>query len=327
MNVGVLGDGAWGTALAMVLCQNGHDACLWGYDAAYLDAMAVTRQNAKFLPGVTLPQALRFTPDMRTLAAQSDYLISAIPTKFLRATLAPLAGRGLATPIISVTKGIEPGTMRRPTEIIREIVGDVTLGVLSGPSHAEEVARRRPTTVVVACPSDAVAQQVQASLMNETFRVYTSPDLLGVELGGALKNVLALAGGICVGLGLGDNALCALITRGLAEMTRFGSALGAQPKTFYGLSGIGDLVVTCISEHGRNRAVGIALGQGKKLDEILGGMQGVAEGVTAARGVQELAQKYGINMPITDEVVNILDGGADPRNAVANLMRRDPREE
>jgi len=266
---------------------------------------------------------------MVKLAQESDFLISAIPTKFLRLSLKPLAqAAGVKTPIVSVTKGIEPDTFLRPLEILRQVLGDdKTIAILSGPSHAEEVARKRPTTVVVACEDEAFAQTVQTAMINESFRVYTSPDPLGVELGGALKNVLALAGGICIGLGLGDNALAALMTRGLAEMTRFGAAMGAQARTFYGLSGIGDLIVTCISEHGRNRAVGIALGQGKSLADILSGMMGVAEGVTAARGVMGLAKQKNISMPITEEVVRILEGQASPAEAVGNLMQRDPREE
>ncbi len=329
MKIGVLGDGAWGTALAMVAVQNGHDVKVWGIDPAYLQAMIAERENKKFLPGVKLPESLGFESDMVKLARESEFLISAVPTKFLRKTLQPLAAAdGMNTPLVSVTKGIEPDTFLRPLEILRDVLGeDKTIAILSGPSHAEEVARKRPTTVVVACENEVFAQTVQTAMMNDCFRVYTSGDALGVELGGALKNVLALAGGICIGLGLGDNALAALMTRGLAEMTRFGSAMGAQARTFYGLSGIGDLIVTCISEHGRNRAVGIALGRGKSLDEILSGMMGVAEGVTAARGVMGLAKQKNITMPITEEVVRILEGHASPAEAVGNLMQRDPREE
>ncbi len=326
--VTVLGDGGWGTALALVLCGNGHEVTLWGHDPAYLETMAAEGENVTFLPGVPLPPALKYEADGRAALAGADLVVSAVPTVYLERSLKPLAGAlrpGVG--VVSVTKGIAQESLKRPSEIVVECLGCTRIAVLSGPSHAEEVARGAPTTVVVASGDTALARQVQDALMSATFRVYTADDPLGVELGGALKNVLALAAGACIGLGLGDNALAALMTRGIAEMTRLGVALGARAETFGGLSGVGDLIVTCVSRHGRNRAVGIEIGKGRSLSEIMNDRQTVAEGVHTAKSARALARRAGVELPITEQVYAVLYNGRDPRTAVAELMTREPKSE
>jgi len=324
----ILGDGGWGTAMALLLAGQGRPVRLWGYDPAYLREMQRTRENPRFLPGYRLPPEVAFEPDMTRALTQASLVIVAIPTKFLRASL-QAAPRAVpeGVPVVSLTKGIEPGTLKRPSEILRDCTGCHAVAVLSGPSHAELVAAGQPTTVVVAARDESVAQAVQDALMTPVFRVYRSTDMLGVELGGALKNVIALAAGICTGLGLGDNALAALITRGLAEIARLGVALGARPETFAGLSGMGDLVVTCISAYGRNRAVGLALAEGKSLAEIEAARLTVAEGVTTAGSALALARSAGVEMPIVEQVVAVLAGEKDPRAAVTELMTREGKAE
>lgn len=326
--VTVLGDGGWGTALATVLCGNGMATTLWGHDPAYLDRMAASRENEKFLPGVPLPEALAFEADAAKAIASADLVVSAIPTAYLRRALEGLKGAAPAhLGVVSVTKGIEQETLARPSEILEEVMGARRVAVLSGPSHAEEVARGRPTTVVVASDDPELPGEAQAALLSSSLRVYRAADPVGVELGGALKNVLALAAGICVGLELGDNALSALMTRGIAEMTRLGVALGADPATFAGLSGVGDLIVTCISPHGRNRAVGIELGRGRSLEAILAERETVAEGVGSTVSARALARQTGVEMPITEQVYRVLYEGQDPKATVRELMSREAGEE
>lgn len=325
--VTILGDGGWGTAVAVVLAGNGHQVTLWGYDAEYLTEMARTRDNRMYLAGVTLPPNLAFHADMTQALEGAELAIVAIPTKFLRTVFSGRAGIFGDIPAVSLTKGIEAGTLLRPSEMLAACTGSKRLAVLSGPSHAEEVARLLPATVTVAAVEPGLAEVVQQVVMAPSLRVYTSTDPVGVELGGALKNVVGLAAGIAAGLGLGDNAMAALMTRGLAEMTRLGVAMGADPLTFAGLSGMGDLVTTCISPHGRNRAVGFRIGQGERAEEILASMHQVAEGVTTAPGALELGRRHGVELPITEQVVEILEHDKDPRQAVTDLMTRSGKDE
>ncbi len=329
MHFAILGAGAWGTAIALILAQKpGHQVTLWGARSENVELLRRRRENVRLLPGVPIPDKIQLTADARTATIGADLLITAIPTVYLRPTLERIAGLLPAgTPVLSVTKGLESTTFRRPTEILREVLGPRPLAVLSGPSHAEEVARGLPTTVVVASGDLELARRVQVCLAAERFRVYTNLDMLGVELARALKNVIGIAAGISDGMGLGDNAKSALLTRGQAEMARFGVALGAEAQTFWGLAGMGDLIATCISSHGRNRQVGMRLARGEKLADILGGMAMVAEGVNTARSVHERAGRMDLPMPITDEVYRVLYEGKDPRAAVTDLMVREPKSE
>lgn len=328
MNVSVIGDGGWGTALGLVLQRNGHRVRLWGPFAEYLDEVRDCRENVKFLPGVPLPQDLEWTADRARAVKDAEVIVLATPSKFYREVamdFAPLL-RG-SPPIVSVAKGLDKATHRRLTQVAEEVLGRRPIAALSGPSHAEEVARRIPSAVVIGCADHDVAAALQQVFNSPEFRVYTSDDIVGVELGGALKNVIAVAAGISDGIGFGDNTKAALITRGLAEMTRLGVARGAHPETFSGLSGIGDLIVTCASRLSRNRGVGERLGRGEKLDAILGGMAQVAEGVWTCRAALDLANELGVEVPITEQVVAVVHDGKDPRAAVQALMSRDPKRE
>jgi glycerol-3-phosphate dehydrogenase (NAD(P)+) len=324
----VLGDGGWGTALALLLDSTGIEVTLWGAFPEYVDEVRRTRVNRKFLPGPRLPERLSLEADAEAACARAELIVAAVPTKFMRATFERLAGvLPRQTPYVTVAKGVEAGRLRLGSEIILEVLGPVPVGVLSGPSHAEEVSRGLPTAVVAAAADPALGRIIQAAFMAKTFRVYTSADVLGVELAGAVKNVMAIAAGICDGLEFGDNSKAALVARGLAEMTRFGVARGATPETFSGLAGVGDLVTTCYSRHGRNRAVGVRLGRGETRAQIEGSMEMVAEGVLTAPGVVALARESGIEMPIAAEVVAVLFDGKPPRQAVTDLMTRPPRSE
>ena len=325
----VLGAGGWGTALALVLAENPrHRVTLWSARAEQAASLFTQRQNVRYLPGVDIPESVFLTTDAATATAGANLIISAIPTIYLRETLGRVADQVPAgCPILSLTKGLEVSTFRRPSEIVREVLGARPLAVLSGPSHAEEVARGLPTTLVAASDDAALARWVQERFSTERFRVYTNADMLGVELAGALKNIIGIAAGISDGLGFGDNAKSALLTRGLTEMARFGVALGADQATFWGLAGMGDLITTCISRHGRNRRVGMRLGQGEKPADILASMTMVAEGVYTARSVHERAGQMGIAMPITTEVYRVLYEEKDPRQAVTDLMLREPKME
>jgi glycerol-3-phosphate dehydrogenase (NAD(P)+) len=324
----VLGSGAWGTAIAMILAQNPrHHVALWSARLEHAGWHA-RRENARLLPGVTIPPSVLLTTDLGQAVEGADLLIAAVPTVYLRATLTRLAPAiPKETPLLSLAKGLENHTFRRPTEIAREALGARPVAVLSGPSHAEEVARGLPTTLVAASDDLPLARHVQQCFSTERFRVYTNLDLVGVELAGALKNVIGIAAGINDGLGLGDNSKSALLTRGLAEMARFGVALGAEPQTFWGLAGMGDLITTCISRHGRNRAVGERLGKGEKLVDIQAATPMVAEGVFTARSVFEKSQQMGIPMPISTEVYRVLYEQKAPRAAVNDLMQRELRSE
>ena len=330
MNVTVLSDGSWGTALSMLLCRNGHNVTMWGPFPEYLDEMAVNRENTRFLPGIKLHENLHIEKDMRTAVADSELILLASPTQYTRSVLEkfkPFHNEDRHF-LVNVAKGIENKTLLRISEICAEVLAKCSYVVLSGPSHAEEVVRGVPTTVTAASDDEALAVKVQDIFTSDTFRVYTSNDVLGLELGGALKNVMAIAAGIIDGMKLGDNPKAALITRGIAEMSRLGEALGGNPLTFSGLSGIGDLIVTCCSGHSRNRHVGEELGRGKKLDEILDEMgMVVAEGVKTTLSARELAQKAGIECPIINEIYAVLYENQTPQQAIKNLMSRPLKAE
>jgi glycerol-3-phosphate dehydrogenase (NAD(P)+) len=325
----ILGAGAWGTTVALLLAQKAeHGVALWCARPESARTLQQRRENVDLLPGIIIPEAVRLTADLSEAAAGSDLLIAAVPTVYLRSTLERIAGQlPPRVPVLSLAKGLERETFLRPTEIVRQLAGPRPLAVLSGPSHAEEVSRGLPASVVVASEDLDLARWVQLAFSSESFRVYTNLDMLGVELAGALKNVIGIAAGISDGLDLGDNAKAALLTRGLAEMTRFGVALGAEPQTFFGLAGVGDLITTCMSRHGRNRHVGQRLARGEKLPAILSSMKMVAEGVYTAQSVQQRASHMGISMPISEAVYRILYEDKDPRDAVTELMTREPRSE
>jgi glycerol-3-phosphate dehydrogenase (NAD(P)+) len=327
-NVGVIGAGSWGTALALVLHGNGLPVTIWGHDARHIGEMSSARENRAYLPGVALPESLRLTADLDTMKA-CDLLLLVTPSKAVRevASLLYAAELGKQTVLLSCTKGVERGSGMRMSEILAEYFPVNPLAVLSGPSHAEEVARKRPTCVVLGCSDTALAQQLQKAFSSSSFRAYTNDDVAGIELGGALKNIYALAAGVCDGLGLGDNAKAALVTRALVELGRLGGALGGKPSTFMGLSGVGDLMVTCFSQHSRNRSVGERLGKGETLSSIVASMQMVAEGVPTTYSAFECARKHGIETPIIDQIKGILDGSIGPAEALSRLLGRDPRPE
>jgi glycerol-3-phosphate dehydrogenase (NAD(P)+) len=324
----ILGDGAWGTAIALLLAGRGHRVSLWSAREENGRLLQERRENVHLLPGVPIPPEIDLTLDIERAASDADLLVAAVPTVYLRATLSRIASTLVgAQPVISLAKGIENETFLRPSEILEQVLGPRPVAVLSGPSHAEEVSRGLPTTVVAASNDWDLARRVQDAFNSDRFRVYTNQDVVGVELGGALKNVIGIAAGISDGLGFGDNSKSALLTRGLVEMSRFGVALGAEHQTFFGLAGLGDLITTCVSRHGRNRRVGERLAKGESLDAILGGTHMVAEGVYTARSVHAKATRMGIDMPITGEVYRVLYEAKPPAAAVRDLMLREPRSE
>lgn len=325
----VLGDGAWGTAVALLLAQNAeHRVTLWSAFEENARILREHRENLRLLPGVPIPASIELATDIGQAVAEADLWIMAIPTVYLRATLERIAPALHGDPpVLSLAKGLENDTFLRPTEILRQVLGVHHVAVLSGPSHAEEVSRGLPTTVVAASTDLDLARWVQQRFGSDRFRVYTNLDVIGVELGGALKNVIGIAAGICDGLGFGDNTKSALLTRGVVEMARFGVALGAEHQTFFGLAGLGDLITTCISRHGRNRHVGERLARGETLNDILASMKMVAEGVYTTRSVYNKAARMGIEMPITAEVYRVLYEGKDPQTAVTDLMMREPKGE
>lgn len=326
--IAILGDGGWGTALALHAQRAGHAVRVWGPFPAYLETVRARRENTKFLPGIPLPEAIAWTADRAEAVDGADLAVLAVPSRFYRdvaASFAPVLPASAR--VMSVTKGLDATTGRRMTEVAEEVLGRAPVAALSGPSFAEEVARGLPAAVVIACRDAACATALQGLWNYGALRVYTSEDVAGVELGGALKNVIALAAGISDGLGFGGNARAALITRGLAEMARLGIALGAQAATFAGLSGMGDLVLTCTGTLSRNHAVGERLGRGESLETILGGMEQVAEGVVNCGHALALARAAGVEMPIMAEVHAVLYEGKSPREAVRRLLERDPRPE
>jgi glycerol-3-phosphate dehydrogenase (NAD(P)+) len=330
MNITVLSDGGWGTALALLLIRNGHNVRQWGPFPDYISEIRKSRENSRFLPGARLPDELVLCEEMKDAVDDSEIIVLASPSQYLRGTLAKFAEYHEHDKhiLVNVAKGIEIGSLKRMSELCVEILGKNRYCVLSGPSHAEEVALKSPTAIVAAATDVKTAEIVQNAFMNEFFRVYTSTDEVGVELGGSLKNVFAIASGILDGMGLGDNSKAALMTRGIAEMARLGVALGGRNETFSGLSGIGDLIVTCISRHSRNRHVGEELGKGRKIEEVLKEMGFVvAEGVKTAESAYNLALKYNVETPIINEIYAGLYLGKDPRKGARDLMTRKARKE
>lgn len=326
----VLGAGSWGTALAMVLVEKGHDVQLWSYEEEVAASINAGRGNP-YLEGVDLPTSLRAVTELTTAVASAELVLSVSPSQVVRQVM-EVAGPAIPADalLVSASKGIELGSLERMDEVIAAYVDPRVAArtcVLSGPSFAREVAVRAPTAVVVAGRTQDAAEAAQAAFQTGWFRVYTNLDVIGVELGGALKNVIALAAGVAAGLGHGHNTTAALITRGLAEMTRLGVAMRARQATFYGLAGMGDLVLTCTGSLSRNRTVGYRLGQGESLDEILGDMVAVAEGVKTASAVRELAARHGVEMPIAEQVYAIVEEGRSPEEALRALMLRDPKPE
>lgn len=325
--VAILGDGAWGTALAMVLAERGASVIQWAHSQEVASDMNSHRENRRYLPGFPIPEGITVSADPHFFD-HADLIVSAVPSRFLRQVLTDLSDHlRKGRPMISATKGLEVPGRLRASQIILEVAGPRPTAVISGPSHAEEVAARMPTAVVAASEDPGLALRVQDLFTTERFRVYTSDDLVGVEFGGALKNVLSIAGGLVDGLGFGDNTKAALLTRGQAEMSRLGVALGGRPETFSGLSGFGDLVVSCVSPHGRNRAIGDRIGRGASLEEALGSIPGVPEGVTTVGAVMELAEASRVDMPICREIHAVLFNGKAPLEAVHDLMTRQQKDE
>ena len=326
--VSVIGAGSWGTALAVLLAHNGHEVTIWSHDPYEIEMLSTKREQADKHPGVKLPENVKVSSDMEESLKGMDVVVMAVPSPVVRSVakqMAPSISDGQI--IVNVAKGIEDETYMTLTDIIEEEIPNAEVCVLSGPSHAEEVGRGIPTTVVVGSKKKEVAELLQDVFMNEVFRVYTNPDIIGIELGGALKNVIALAAGTTDGLGFGDNTKAALMTRGIAELTRLGVALGGKPETFSGLTGIGDLIVTCTSVHSRNRKAGYLIGQGMTADEAMKEVKMVVEGVYSAKAALGLAKKYGVSVPIVEAVNKVLFENADPREEVSNLLLRERRKE
>ena len=329
--IAVIGGGSWGTALADVLAGNGHDTLLWAYETDLVEEIARTRTNSLYLPGFTLNRSLACTNSLSEALKGRTMIWLVTPVQVMRSVLAQAAGSiEPGAVIVNASKGIELNTLKTVSQVCSEILGEEALGryvALSGPTFAREVVAGLPSLIVAASSDERCASRVQAALSNATFRVYTNTDVIGVELGGAVKNVIAIAAGICDGLGFGHNARAALITRGLAEMNRLGLAMGAQPATFAGLAGMGDLVLTCTGDLSRNRTVGFKLGQGMLLADILAEMRMVAEGVKSAESVYLLARRQGVEMPIVEKAYQILHEDKPARQAVMELMARDLKAE
>ena len=327
-NIGVIGAGSWGTALAKLLSDNGHRVTLYSAIASEIDMLNEYHEQKEKLPGVMLPEEMVFTADLEEAMKDKDILVLAVPSPFTRSTaknMSRYAKKGQL--IVSVAKGIEEGTFHTLSEIIREEIKDSRVVVLCGPTHAEEVGKGVPTAIVAGSADEDDALLVQDVFMNTYFRVYTSDDPYGMELGGALKNVIALAAGIADGLGYGDNTKAALITRGIHEVARLGVACGGKRETFEGLTGIGDLIVTCASMHSRNRRAGILIGQGRTADEAMAEVKQVVEGVYSAKAAMHLSAKYGVDMPIVQEVNKVLFENKKPADALVDLMTRDRKSE
>lgn len=327
-NVGMIGAGSWGIALAVLLHNNKNHVTVWSALEDEIQMLKETHEQKDKLPGVLLPEDMIFTIDLQEAVKGKDMLVLAVPSSFTRSTAAKMAAYvEKDQKIVNVAKGIEESTLMTLSEIIEQEIPQADVAVLSGPSHAEEVGRGIPTTIVVGSKKKETAEYLQTLFMNEVFRVYTSADVLGIELGAALKNVVALAAGIADGLGYGDNTKAALITRGIAEIARLGIKMGCRIETFYGLTGIGDLIVTCASMHSRNRRAGILIGQGKTMEEAMNEVKMVVEGVYSAKAGYALSKKYGVSMPIIEQVNKVLFEGASASEAVKELMLRDKKVE
>ncbi len=326
-NICILGSGGWGTAIAMLLLENKHNVTLWSFTKEECDLISSTRENTRCLPGVKIPEEITLTWDINCCKNQ-DIIVVATPSHGVRGVARMLKDIIPDNQIIlNISKGIEEGTSLTMSQVIKEELPSSVVAVMSGPSHAEEVSRGIPTTNVVASHSEEITNLIQDTFMTPTFRIYANDDIVGVELGGSVKNVIALCCGVLDGLGFGDNTKAALMTRGLVEMTRLGIAMGAKKETFSGLSGIGDLIVTCTSMHSRNRRAGILIGQGKTLDEAQKEVNMVVEGVRSCKATRELAQKLGVEMPIVFEAYRVLFEGENPRKAIENLMTRSKKNE
>ncbi|MDD7219948.1 MAG: NAD(P)H-dependent glycerol-3-phosphate dehydrogenase [Clostridia bacterium] len=326
--ISVLGAGSWGTALAVLLHNNGHDVILWSALGEEIELIREKRENVSKLPGVRIPEEIDITLDLERSLNQADVAVLAVPSPYIRSTckrMKPFVKEGQI--IVNVAKGIEEKTLMTLSEIIEQEIPAADVSVLSGPSHAEEVGRGLPTTCVISSHKRLTAEYLQGIFMSPVFRVYTTPDMLGVELGAALKNVIALAAGTADGLGYGDNTKAALITRGIAEISRLGVKMGARCETFYGLSGIGDLIVTCASVHSRNRKAGYLMGKGYTMEEAMKEVKMVVEGVYSAKAAKSLSEKYDVEMPIITEVNKVLFEGKPASDAVIDLMIRDKKVE
>lgn len=327
-NAAVLGSGSWGTALSIALAERGLDVLLYGNEASIRDEINVSHRNSRYLPEIELPALIRGSTDIAD-AAKAPFILLVVPSQVARLVLGQLreAGISSSTILVNCTKGIDPSSGKLMHDLIEEFFPENPVAVLSGPSHAEEVAKRIATLVTVGSTDPAVAAKVQEIFALPWFRTYTSSDVVGIELGGVVKNVFAIAAGAIDGLGLGDNAKAAMVTRALAEMTRLGVAMGAREETFRGLSGIGDLIVTCYSVHSRNNRVGRMLGSGMTLDEAIAAMNQVAEGVPNAKNAHELARKLGVRTPLIDQAYEVLYHNKPPAKALRELLERDPRPE
>lgn len=326
--IGILGAGSWGTALYLLLRDNGHQVRLWSWQAAHVAEVLAEKENKQFLPGVPLPADVEISSEMAVSLQEAEIVVFAVPSHVVRSVArqaAPFIPAGAI--IVNVAKGFEKDTLLRLSQVLTEELPGHAITVLSGPSHAEEVAKKLPTTVAVASEHGEAAKEIQTVFMSEYFRVYTNDDLIGVELGGALKNIIALGAGVVDGLGLGDNTKAALMTRGLAEMARLGEAMGAKVITFAGLTGVGDLIVTCGSMHSRNRRAGILLGKGYSLQDTLKEVGMVVEGINAAEIVHVLRQKYNVSMPISEMIYRVIFEGLDAKEAILTLMTRDKASE
>ena len=331
MRIAVLGAGSWGTTLSILLAENSHQVSLWSYRKEDAERIRATRENPAFLPGILIPPAVRVEDDLEASVEGAEMIVGAVPSQFLRSVvcrLKRLPTAGLT--VVNVAKGVENNTLMTMSEMLHDTLPELpasSIATLSGPSHAEEVSRRIPTTVVAASADMETARRVQQAFMLPYFRVYASNDIRGVEIGGSLKNVIAIAAGIIDGADLGDNTKAAVMTRGIAEIARVGVAMGAHIRTFSGLSGIGDLMVTCMSRHSRNRYVGVEIGKGRKLADIVGGMVMVAEGIATTESAFALARRVGVEVPIIAEVYRVLFEEKDPLIACHDLMTRDPKGE
>uniref|UniRef100_A0A832G8N4 Glycerol-3-phosphate dehydrogenase [NAD(P)+] n=1 Tax=Ignavibacterium album TaxID=591197 RepID=A0A832G8N4_9BACT len=331
MKVSVLGAGGWGTTLAVLLHYNGHNVTLWEYKKSYAKELSKRRENKIYLPGIIIPDEVKITSDLEESTLAKNLIVLAVPSQFLRKVVEKIDYHSIKdTILVSVSKGIEKETLMTMSQMMKDVhhrLSKEQIGVLSGPSHAEEVSKRIPTAVVAASIEKETSKTIQTVFMNSFFRVYSSTDILGVELGGAFKNVIAIGAGIVDGAGFGDNTKAAIMTRGVAEISRLGLVMGARPETFAGLSGMGDLIVTCMSKHSRNRYVGEQIGRGKKLKEVLKSMEMVAEGVETTKSVNQLAARYKVETPIANEVYQILFEDKDPIKATTDLMTRDMKFE
>ena len=326
--IGIVGAGSWGTALAVLLANNGHDVTVWSYNSSEILELSHSFENKRKLPGIIIPSSVRFTDDVAFAVKNKDVIITAVPSIHIKNTaklIAPYVSEEQV--IVNASKGIDSKTLMTISEQIQTEIPNVQVAVLSGPSHAEEVGKGLPTTCVIGSNSESVAKSLQEIFMSDVFRVYTSTDIVGIEVGASLKNVIALAAGIADGLGYGDNTKAALITRGIAEITRLGVKMGGKPETFAGLAGIGDLIVTCASQHSRNRRAGVLIGQGYSAEDAMKEVNMVVEGVYSARAALALARKHNESMPIVEQINEVLFNNKNPEVAVKELMLRDCRPE